>query len=263
MGDVRSGTVSWVDLSTPDIEGAQRFYAGLLGWELGVQRTPMGEYTVASTGGREVAGMMAQAPDAAGMPAAWTVFVVVDDMTGTLTRVTEARGEVRQAPFEIPGGAQVAVVADGTGAMLALISGGPEPGYPYYSVDEGAVCWTELMTSDVQAAIGFYRDVLGWTAETNDTGPVPYTVCNLDSDPVAGIIGRTQDLPADVPDTWSVYFTVADCKVTESRAVDLGGSVILPATPTPMGPFAVLADPAGAVFHVMEMTAPSSPSADP
>ena len=43
MGDVRSGTVSWVDLSTPDIEGAQHFYAGLLGWELEVQRTPMGE----------------------------------------------------------------------------------------------------------------------------------------------------------------------------------------------------------------------------
>jgi hypothetical protein len=69
MGDVRSGTVSWVDLSTPDIKGAQHFYAGLLGWELEVQRTPMGEYTVASSGGREVAGMMAQAPDVAGMPA--------------------------------------------------------------------------------------------------------------------------------------------------------------------------------------------------
>lgn len=258
MGDVRSGTVSWVDFSTPDIEGSQRFYAELLGWELEVQRTPMGEYTVASAGGREVAGMMTQSPDAAGMPAAWTVFVVVDDMRATLTRVTEARGEVRQAPFEIPGGAQVAVVADCTGAMFALISGGPEPGYPYYSMDVGAVCWTELMTSNVRAAIRFYREVLGWTAEIDETGPVPYTVCKLDSDPVAGIIARSQDLPAEVPDSWSVYFTVADCMATEGRAVDLGGSVVLPATPTPMGPFAVLADPAGAVFQVMEMTLPSS-----
>lgn len=260
MGDVRSGTVSWVDLSTPDIEGAQSFYAGLLGWELEVQRTPMGEYTVASAGGRDVAGMMAQAPDVAGMPAAWTVFVVVDDMRATLTWVTEARGGVRQTPFEIPGGAQVAVVADRTGAMLALISGGPEPGSPYYSEDIGAVCWTELMTRDVPAAIGFYGEVLGWTAETDDTGPVPYTVCNLDGDPVAGIIGRARDLPAEVPDSWSVCFTVADCTATQSRAVELGGSVILPATPTPMGPFAVLADAAGAVFQVMEMTSPSSPS---
>ena len=253
MGDAKSGTVTWVDLSTPDIEGAQRFYAGLLGWELGVQRTPMGEYTVASSEGREVAGMMVQAPDMAGMPAAWTVFVVVDDMKATLTQVTDARGEVRQAPFEIPGGAHVAVVSDRTGATLALISGGPEPGYPYYSEDVGAVCWTELMTSDVQAATGFYWEVFGWTAETDDTGPVPYTVCNLDHDPVGGIIGRPQDLPAEVPDSWSVYFTVDDCKAAQSQAAKLGGSVVLPATPTPMGPFAVLADPAGAAFQVMEL----------
>ena len=85
-------------------------------------------------------------------------------------------------------------------------------------------------------------------------------VATLDGDPVAGIIGRARDVPAEVPDSWSVYFTVADCTATQSRAVQLGGSVILPATPTPMGPFAVLADPAGAAFQVMEMTSPSSPS---
>ncbi|MGH2948898.1 MAG: VOC family protein [Solirubrobacteraceae bacterium] len=28
------GTPSWVDLSTPDLEGALRFYGGLFGWEL-------------------------------------------------------------------------------------------------------------------------------------------------------------------------------------------------------------------------------------
>ncbi len=120
--------------------------------------------------------------------------------------------------------------------MLALISGGPEPGSPYYSEDTGAVCWTELMTRDVQAAIEFYGEVLGWTAETDDTGPVRYTVCNLDGDPVAGIIGRTQDVPAEVPDSWSVYFTVADCNATQNRAVELGGSVILSGHADPDGP---------------------------
>ncbi|MDH3683341.1 MAG: VOC family protein [Acidimicrobiia bacterium] len=249
-----------MDLSTPDIEGAQRFYAELLGWELDIQRTPMGEYTVASSGGRQVAGMMAQAPEMAGAPAVWTVFVVVDDMEAILTGVTGAGGAVLQSPFEIPGGARVAVVADGSGAMFALISGGPEPGYPYFSEEVGAVCWAELMSGDVQAATGFYQAVFGWTAETDDTGPVPYTVCNLDGDAVAGMIGRPDDLPADVPDSWSVYFTVADCKDTQSRAVERGGSVILSATPTPMGPFAVLADPAGAAFQIMEMASPPEPS---
>jgi predicted enzyme related to lactoylglutathione lyase len=253
MGNVRSGTVSWVDLSTQDLQGAQRFYADLLGWELAVQQTPMGEYTVASSGGREVAGMMAQAPEMAGTPSVWAVFVVVEDMDSTLAAVRGAGGAVLQTPFEIPDGARVAVVADRSSARFALISGGPEPGYPYFSEEAGAVCWAELMTGDVEAATGFYGDVFGWTSETDETGPVSYTVCSLDSDPVAGVIRRPDDLPAEVPDSWSVYFTVADCEATERRAVELGGTVILTATPTPMGPFAVVADPAGAAFQIMEM----------
>lgn len=260
MSNVRGGTVSWVDLSTPDLEGAQRFYGALLGWELDTQRTQMGEYTVAQSGGREVAGMMAQAPETAGPPAAWTVFIVVDDMEGTLSDANKAGGAVLQPPFEIPGGALVAVVADRSGAMFALISGGPDPGYPYFSEDAGAVCWAELMTCDVQAATGFYREVFGWIAETDDTSPVPYTVFRLQGDEVAGMIGRPDDLPPELPDSWSAYFSVTDCAATQSLAAELGGSIILPATPTPMGPFAVLADPAGAAFQVMEMRSPADPS---
>jgi len=47
---------------------------------------------------------------------------------------------VLASPFEIPGGARVAVVADRSGAVFALISGGPEPGFPYFSGEVGAVC---------------------------------------------------------------------------------------------------------------------------
>ena len=97
MGNLRSGTVSWVDLSTPDIDGARRFYADLLGWELDVQLTPMGEYTIASVGGREVTGMMAHPTEITGAPAAWTVFLVVDDMKATLARLTGAGGAEQRA----------------------------------------------------------------------------------------------------------------------------------------------------------------------
>jgi len=74
------------------------------------------------------------------------------------------------------------------------------------------------------------------------------------------MIGRPADLPGEVPDSWSVYFTVADCEAAQEKAVELGGSVILSATPTPMGPFAVLADPAGAAFQIMEISTPPEPS---
>lgn len=258
MSNVRSGAVSWFDLSTSDIDGAQRFYVELLDWELDIQETPMGEYAVASSRGREVAGMMAQAPEMARAPAVWTMYVIVDDIEAILTRVIAASGSVLTPPFESPGGARVAVIADHSGAMFSLISGGPEPEFPYFSEEVGAVCWAELMSADVQGAIEFYHEVFGWTAERDDSGLVPYTVFSLGSDAAAGMIARPDHLPVEVPDGWSVYFTVSDCEATQSRAVELGGSVILSATPTPMGPFAVLADPAGGAFQVMEISSGSS-----
>ena len=253
MGNAPSGTITWVDLSTPDIERAKRFYRELLGWELNTQSTAMGDYVVASVDGRETAGMMAQSPEASGQPPVWTVFVLVDDMKAALDRVAAEGGTVAQEPFEIPGGARVAVASDRSGAMFALISGGPEPGHPYLAPSPGAVCWVELMTGEVEAAKEFYEAVFGWRTETDRTGPTPYTVCRLDGNEVAGILGRTANYPEDAPDSWSAYFAVADCSEAAARAVELGGSVILPATPTPAGPFAVLADPSGAAFQVMEM----------
>lgn len=257
MGTTVNGRVAWVDLSTPDVGRARRFYGDLLGWDFRVQQTDMGDYVVAHAGGREVAGMMAPAAGTEASPSVWTTFVHVDDMEATLAAITEAGGRVEAVPFEIPGGARVAVVVDRTGAMFALISGGPTPDAAYFSEEPGAVCWVELMTSRVDDAIDFYGAVFGWSAETDSSGPLPYTVCRLDGRETGGIIGRPDHVPAEVPDSWSVYFTVDDCAHTERRATGLGGSVILASTPTPMGPFAVLADPMGAAFQVMQVDQPA------
>ena len=119
----------------------------------------------------------------------------------------------------------------------------------------GAVEARRRDAAAARAAVGFYHEAFGWTAETDAEGPVPYTACHLGQEPVAGILGRTPNVPADAPDSWSVYFAVGDCSAVTERGTELGGSVIVPPTPTPMGPFAVLADPEGAVFQIMEMSA--------
>ena len=180
----------------------------------------------------------------------------VDDIDAAIAKIPSVGGSVLQVPFEIPGGAQVAVIADPGGAMFALISATPQPG-PYLSQAVGAISWFELMTRNPQTAKGFYRAVFGWEAVTEDAGGTPYTVFSLDGTQVAGMI-RT---PADMPDTWAVYFTVDDCLATEELAVELGGDVILPSTDSPIGPFAVLADPQGAVFQIVEFTDVSDLSA--
>jgi uncharacterized protein len=112
------GTRSWVDLGTPDIDGAAAFYGGLFGWT--AQSYPYGEggtssYTGFSTAGSGalIAGMI-QAPDQwrAEGPAHWAVFFEVADTDATLARAGELGGSVAFQPFDIPHVGRLAVLAD-------------------------------------------------------------------------------------------------------------------------------------------------------
>ena len=244
------GSVNWVDLSTPDVEAATAFYRAVLGWEVERTSTEMGDYHVGKVGDREAAGMMQQAPEQQGMPATWTVFVHVEDVDRQVEAVAATGGLVLEPPFAIPGGARVAVVADPTGAMFALISGGPRPHGTYFSSDAGMVCWVEVLSRDPAAVESFYASAFGWkTATDAATG---YTMFELDGEQVAGMMLMPTEVPAEAPSHWSVYFAVGDCEVAAARAVETGGTVLVPATPYGMGRFAMLADPQGATFGVMD-----------
>ncbi len=251
---VASGHLCWVDLSTADLDAAVEFYETLFGWVVTRDETPMGEYAVGSIGNREVAGMMGQSPEMAGAPAVWTAYFFVEDLATTVSTIASAGGTVLTEPFEIPDGARVSVAADPSGAMFALISARPQPG-PYLSTVVGAVSWVELMTRRPDDAVSFYHEVFGWDASVEDAAGTRYTVFALGGAPVAGMVVTGPEVPDDVPDSWSAYFTTEDCAATVEQAVALGGRVILPPTATPMGPFAVLADPQGAGFQIMELEA--------
>jgi predicted enzyme related to lactoylglutathione lyase len=210
----------------------------------------MGEYHVGKVGDREAAGMMEQAPEQRGMPATWTVFIHVEDVDRQVEAVAGTGGRVLQPPFEIPGGARVAVVADPTGSMFALISGGPRPHGAYFSFEPGMVCWVEVLTRDPAAAESFYASAFGWKAATDPgTG---YTVFELDGEQLGGMMLMPAQVPAEAPSHWSVYFAVEDCEGAAARAAEAGGTVLVPATPYGMGRFAMLADPQGATFGVMD-----------
>ncbi len=246
------GAPNWVDLSTPDVAASTDFYTELLGWTMSRMATPMGDYHVAKVGDHEVGGMMAQSPEMEGNPPVWTMFVYVRSIEDTLEKVEEAYGHVLQAPFDIPGGAQVSVISDTTGAMFALIAGGETPEGTYMSNEAGAVCWFELLTRDPEKAAGFYRDVFGWEAVTDTTGETEYTIFKLAGEDVAGMIMMPDAVPAEAPAHWSVYFTVDDCAATVKMAEELGGKVLVPSTEVSIGKFAVLEDPHGASFDIME-----------
>jgi uncharacterized protein len=247
----RVGIIDWVDLTTPDVESAREFYATVLGWAYQTTDTPMGTYHIALANGHQCAGVMAAEADSPGPPA-WTIFVRVTSLAQTLTAVTEAGGEVLAKPFEIPGGAQVAVAADPSGAMFALIAGGPEPGpdEPPLRRDEvGAVAWCELLTREPHAAAGFYDAVFGWQASLDhDTG---YTVFRLGEVDVGGLLQMPAEVPSEAPSHWMTYFHVPDANTAAGAVARCGGRVLRAASTVGSMTFAVFCDPLEATFGVI------------
>ena len=249
---------NWADLSTPDVDESIEFYRDLLGWEFRTEVTEMGDYHVASVDGREVCGMMAQPPEMEGAPAMWTVFFHVEDIDETVEKVGAAGGRVLEPPFEIPNGARVSVVADPTGAMFALISGETPVDATWYSMVPGSVCWTEVLTRDTERCAEFYHEIFGWDSDSEQSG---YTNFLLNGESIAGMLPMPDQVPAEAPSHWSVYFTVESCEVAERAAVDLGGSVLVEAMGVEIGHFAVLEDPGGAPFDIMDFIVAGEPAA--
>ena len=238
-----------MDLSTPAVQAATRFYGELLGWTVEKHSSPMGDSYIGKAGGHEVGGMMAPPPEQAGLPAMWTVlfYVAVD---ATVAAVEQAASKVTEPASDLPD-ARIAIVADPTGAMFGVISH-PKATGTWLSSAPGAVCWVELLTRDPAAAIDFYARVFDWNASTGTYGDVCYTTFGLGGEDVAGAMMMPDEVPVEAPAQWSVCFAVEDCAAAERQEEELTGLVAKSTTPAGEGRFAVVADPQGATFQLMD-----------
>lgn len=116
----------------------------------------------------------------------------------------------------------------------------------------GAVSWTELMTSDPQAAAAFYGPLFGWQIDLMPDAPMEYRVFKVGESAQGGISGFPPDGPK-MPPHWNAYVTVADLKATLETCARLGGKVLMPNVPIPnVGTLAVIQDPQGAVINVIQ-----------
>ena len=78
----------------------------------------------------------------------------------------------------------------------------------------------------------------------------PYRLFMLGDHRVAGLFKITAEM-GDVPPNWMTVFAVADCDASVARATELGGAVPFGPQNIPVGRFAVVQDPIGAVFQVV------------
>ena len=118
------------------------------------------------------------------------------------------------------------------------------------SYPAGTFSWAELVTSDADAAKGFYAQLFGWVYDDQPTGPdgPVYSMAQRDGHSVAALFGDDSQ-----PPHWNCYVTVASADETAQQAKDLGATVVAePFDVMEVGRMAVIADPTGAALCLWE-----------
>jgi predicted enzyme related to lactoylglutathione lyase len=119
----------------------------------------------------------------------------------------------------------------------------------------GTFCWTDLTTTDQDAAKAFYGRLFGWDmVDFPVAGGVVYSIARIDGNDVAAISPQPeQQRDAGVPPAWNSYVAVESADRALDRAKQLGGEVHAPAFDVmDAGRMGVVQDPQGAYFLVWQ-----------
>ncbi len=248
------GSFCWTELVTTDPRAAKGFYASLFGWTF--FDGPMGPgpedvYTRLRLSGKDVGGlyrMMKEQRDQ-GIPPHWLCYVAVSSADETAKKAKTLGAAVVQEPFDVMTYGRMALIQDPGGAVLAVWQAGEHRGAERVN-EPGAFCWMELATRDAAAAKGFYAGLFGWGMKESTDPAMPYTEIQRAGQSIGGIYAMGPEMKG-VPPHWNVYFQVADCDATLSKAKSLGGKAVVEPMDIPkVGRFAVIQDPQGAAFSV-------------
>jgi uncharacterized protein len=251
MATPTTGEPGWIDLWSADVDASQAFYTALFGWT-GDVIPDGGGYVLFDLDGKHVAGVGPRMNEES--PTGWMMYVLTNDAAASAAKVTEAGGTVIAPPFEVMTAGTMGIVADPSGAVMGLWQPNEHKGFEAIRV-AGAFCWAELNAKDMPTDKLFYWNAFGWDPHESTVPGTNYTEFKLDGTSVAGGLPMDADLPADTPSNLVVYFAVADTDATVAKLTELGGGVHHPPDDVPgVGRFAIVHDPQGAVFAVLQNT---------
>ncbi len=239
--------------SPTDSSDEANFYAGLFGWTFRDLQPDGIQYAEASLDGQPVAGLVYRPlPTGAQRRPAWLSFFSVRDVDATTQIALQHGAKVLFEPHSIPNRGREAVLMDPQGAVFAILassSGDP----PDVLVEPGEWIWSSLITRDPNADAAFYQALFDYEVfELPAEEGAQHLI--LASDNYARVSVNT--LPASRPGMhphWLNFVRVDDAVKTAAKAAALGGRVLVePRVDRDGGKVAVVADPQGAVFGLLE-----------
>ncbi|MDF6045490.1 VOC family protein [Streptomyces sp. JH14] len=249
--DFVTGAPNWLDLGSPDIPAAARFYGAVFGWSFESAGPEAGGYGFFQKDGRTVAAVGPLTHE--GASPAWTVYFQTPDADATAKAVEQNGGTVRAEPFDVMEAGRMAQFTDPGGAEFAVWQPAAVKGLEKTS-EPDALCWVELHAGDASATPAFYRSLFGWRSQGMEAPGMPYTVLSTaDGDQEDASFGGLVQVQEGMEPLWVPYFHAEGADATVSRAAANGGSVVMPASDIPdVGRIAWLADPSGAPFAVLQ-----------
>jgi predicted enzyme related to lactoylglutathione lyase len=257
------GKVVFVELVTPDLAASKRFYGELLGWSFRDITAGTAEYAEALLDGRPVAGIFHKAlPAGDKRQPAWRSFFAVSDVDAAEKTAVDHGAKLLHGPKSFPERGRQAVLADPQGAVFALLassSGDP----PDVLAAPGEWIWSTLVTSDPDADAAFYQALFGY--EVFDL-PARTGARHLLFASEEYARASANSLPAQRPGEhphWLNHVRVADAEKAAATVTALGGLIIVaPHLDRQGGKVALVADPQGAVFGLMEWPETESKKVD-
>ena len=123
----------------------------------------------------------------------------------------------------------------------------------------GSFIWYELMTPDPDAAKTFYDVVVGWSIEGKPAGEMDYRMIRrTDGGNAGGILGLSVEMIAGgAQPSWVGYLCDPDVDARAAAIVAAGGALTIAPHDMPgVGRFAMLRDPQGAAFYLMDPVPP-------
>jgi predicted enzyme related to lactoylglutathione lyase len=202
--------------------------------------------------GQQTVGGVMTLPADVPMPPCWSMYFGVPKLEDTAAHIIGAGGRACSGIIDIPNVGRVQVMADPQGAMFNIFE--PKPGsrdMPETLPTLGDVSWFELMTADAPAAMGFYRALFGWNEEPAvDMGPMGKYYMFSRQWPLGGMMNKPAEL-GQVPNSWGLYFNVADVDAAAAVVTSNGGQILNGPMDVPGGDRVVsCVDPQGAAFSL-------------
>jgi len=251
-GTRKAGEFCWINILTPEPAAARDFFGNLLGWTF-TDVPGMDFGNIIKVGGHDIGGLwdLNAPPTPPGLPPVIGVTVKVDSVDATAEKVKALGGRVGET-MDIMDNGRMAVCFDPNGANFDLWEAKKQGGMDADSDDHGVPSWFETITTDTGRATEFYSALFGWTPEVMQMPGMEYTTFKLGGEYVAGLMKATPEM-GNPPAHWATNITVKDADDSAGKAVELGGTIMVPVQDVPeVGRFGGLVSPQGVMFNVVQ-----------